>query len=113
MSQDMRNDLVRRGDVMDELVKEYNRRWQEGGLKLAWIEKAVDSARPVTDVRENVRGSWDPCRIVRRDTGEVRDALECSVCGDRIFNYYDSEEVDATPPLYCPICGARMERSDE
>lgn len=44
---DLKNDLVRRGDVMDELVKEYNRRWQEGGLKLAWIEKAVDSARPV------------------------------------------------------------------
>lgn len=44
---DLKDDLVRRGDVMDELVKEYNRRWQEGGLKLAWIEKAVDSARPV------------------------------------------------------------------
>lgn len=44
---DLRDDLVRRGDVMDELVKEYNRRWQEGGLKLAWIEKAVDSVRPV------------------------------------------------------------------
>jgi hypothetical protein len=51
MSQDLRDDLVRRGDVMDELVKEYNRRWQEGGLKLAWIEKAVDSARPVADVK--------------------------------------------------------------
>lgn len=45
--QNLMDDLVRRGDVMDELVKEYNRRWQEGGLKLAWIEKAVDSVSPV------------------------------------------------------------------
>lgn len=52
---DLRDDLVRRGDVMDELVKEYNRRWQEGGLKLAWIEKAVDSVRPVEDVVPVVR----------------------------------------------------------
>lgn len=46
---DLKDDLVRRGDVMDELVKEYNRRWQEGGLKLAWIEKAVNSAGPVRE----------------------------------------------------------------
>lgn len=39
------NDLVRRKDVMDSLVKEYNRRFSLGerdGLKLAWIEKAVN-----------------------------------------------------------------------
>ena len=39
------NDLVRRKDVMDSLVKEYNRRYilgERNGLKLAWIEKAVN-----------------------------------------------------------------------
>lgn len=46
------NDLVRRKDVMDSLVKEYNRRFSLGersGLRLAWIEKAVndvDAAQP-------------------------------------------------------------------
>ena len=41
-----RNDLVRREDVMQALLAEYNRRFMagdRGGLKLAWIEKAVDS----------------------------------------------------------------------
>ena len=39
------NDLVSRKDVMDSLVKEYNRRYSLGehsGLRLAWIEKAVN-----------------------------------------------------------------------
>lgn len=41
-----RNDLVRREDVMQALLAEYNRRFMagdRGGLKLAWIEKAVNS----------------------------------------------------------------------
>lgn len=96
MSQDLRDDLVRRGDVMDELVKEYNKRWQEGGLKLAWIEKAVDSARPVADVRENVRGKW---------IEEPNCWYRCSNCGEHypsIRGYIDYN--------YCPFCGATMER---
>lgn len=43
----MNDELVSRKAVMDELVKEYNRRYDagdRGGLKLAWIEKAVNSA---------------------------------------------------------------------
>ena len=38
----MRDDIVRRSEVMDFLTAEYNRRYKEGGLKLAWIEKAVN-----------------------------------------------------------------------
>jgi len=38
----MRNDLVVRSEVMRSLTDEYNRRYKEGGLKLAWIEKAVN-----------------------------------------------------------------------
>ena len=37
----MRDDMVSRKAVMDELVKEYNRKAKDGGLALAWIEKAV------------------------------------------------------------------------
>lgn len=70
---DLRDDLVRRGDVMDELVKEYNRRRQEGGLKLAWIEKAVDSARPVEDVRP------------------VVTCIECKRYGICVSSYVDPE----------------------
>ena len=91
--QDLRDDLVRRGDVMDELVKEYNKRWQEGGLKLAWIEKAVDSARPVEDVRKNVRGKWDFTK------GQYGEECRCSVCGTNGIDNW----------IYCPNCGAKME----
>jgi len=42
----MRDDLVRRDEVMKALIAEYDRRFMEGdrgGLRLAWIEKAVNS----------------------------------------------------------------------
>jgi hypothetical protein len=47
-----RNDLVRREDVMQALLAEYNRRFMagdRGGLKLAWIEKAVNSVPPAVN----------------------------------------------------------------
>ena len=41
----MRDDLVRRSDVMESLTAEYNRKYKEGcGLQLAYIEKAVNEA---------------------------------------------------------------------
>lgn len=45
----MRSELVDRAKVMESLTREYNIRWDEHGLKLAWIEKAVNevpAARP-------------------------------------------------------------------
>ena len=39
----MRDDMVSRKAVMDELVKEYNRKAVGKGLALAWIEKAVNT----------------------------------------------------------------------
>lgn len=38
----MKSELVDRAKVMESLTKEYNIRWDERGLKLAWIEKAVN-----------------------------------------------------------------------
>lgn len=42
----MRRDLVYRDEIMDSLVKEYNRKRTNDGLKLAWIEKAVNDVKP-------------------------------------------------------------------
>lgn len=48
----MRSDLVRRDEVMKSLTNEYNIRFRAegiiafGGLRLAWIEKAVDDVKP-------------------------------------------------------------------
>jgi hypothetical protein len=62
-----RNDLVRREDVMQALLAEYNRRFMagdRGGLKLAWIEKAVDSVPAVNTVGEEQTGCGpDYCEI--------------------------------------------------
>ena len=38
------NDLVRRDEVMKHITEEYNRRLPADGLKLAYIEKAVNEA---------------------------------------------------------------------
>ena len=38
----MKNDYVSRQAIMDSLVKEYNNRHSDGGLRLAWIELAVN-----------------------------------------------------------------------
>ena len=62
-----RNDLVRREDVMQALLAEYNRRFMagdRGGLKLAWIEKAVNSAPAVnTAGEEQTACGPDYCEI--------------------------------------------------
>ena len=53
----MRHDLVHRDEVMAALVAEYNRRYMEGdrgGLKLAWIEKAVNSV-PAADEEDDLK----------------------------------------------------------
>lgn len=105
---DLRDDLVRRGDVMDELVKEYNRRWQEGGLKLAWIEKAVDSVRPVADVRENVHGKWVTKEETWRD-GIRRRIIRCDQCGRAKPLLIFDQEGECR---FCPWCGAEMEKDD-
>lgn len=67
----MRNDLVKRNEVMESLANEYNKRYRvEGdtfrGLKLAWIEKAINdvhSAVPeIIRCRECRYGEVDnPC----------------------------------------------------
>ena len=87
------SELVERQAVMESLKKEYNRKHTAGGgLKLAWIEKAVN------EVPEK-KGHWtevnDP-----NESPYFRRRWYCSSCGD--WQTYGD-----TP--YCPSCGARME----
>lgn len=52
----MRSELVDRAKVMESLTKEYNIRWDERGLKLAWIEKAVNevpAAKPSSYINKD------------------------------------------------------------
>lgn len=61
----MRDDLISRREVMDSLTNEYNRRFMagdRGGLKMAWIEKAVDDVPP---------------------------ARRCSICGEYMWHSDD------------------------
>lgn len=60
------NELIRRGAVMDALGAEYNRRAENGGLKLAWIEKAVNSVVPVQSLPE-----WTPVTIAMPPADEI------------------------------------------
>lgn len=43
----MKDDTVSRAAVMESLTREYNRRRTGDGLKLAWIEKAVNDVPEV------------------------------------------------------------------
>jgi hypothetical protein len=53
----MKDDTVSRAAVMQSLTKEYNRRRTGDGLKLAWIEKAVNEVPAVTEARINLNES--------------------------------------------------------
>lgn len=60
--------LVDRKQVMEHLTKEYNRRFFQGerdGLKLAWIEKAVNDT-PAADGVKVIR--CRDCRFYSKDT---------------------------------------------
>ena len=58
----MKDDTVSRAAVMESLTREYNRRRTGDGLKLAWIEKAVND---VPEVKTEIIRCKD-CRF--RDT---------------------------------------------
>ena len=95
------NDIIRRRDVMDSLVKEYNRRLSLGerdGLKLAWIEKAVNEVEPARP--EQRKGTWRDWDGNLKTSGYCG---VCSACGD------DSEYLTD----YCPNCGADMRETWE
>ena len=71
------NDLVRRKDVMDSIVREYNRSRTGDGLKLAWIEKAVNEvpAAPAQSTVGQVRVEGQSTKLIDR-----KDVVHCIDC---------------------------------
>ena len=100
---------------MECLKKEYNRRFMLGdrdGLKLAWIEKAVDDA-PTVDAVPVRHGRWTADESMYT-VGEA----QCSVCKTTFYAddlYCVGEKAQSELPNYCPHCGAKMdaERKEE
>ena len=90
----MKDALVSRMEVMSALVKEYNyRRTQDdwkGGLKLAWIEKAVSSV-------SEKRGTW-----IEKD-----GRIVCSNCGVPAITL-ETRRMEQIKTHYCWDCGANM-----
>lgn len=89
--------LITRFDAIKSVANEYNRRkaWEEGGLKLAWIEKAINDT-PDADARENILAEW------------IEDGVyqyRCSNCGEVIRG-----DNDCTRDInkFCWNCGADM-----
>ena len=60
----MRDDLISRIAVMRSLTAEYNRKRTGDGLRLAWIEKAVD------DVPASASSCWIPANKKTPETDE-------------------------------------------
>ena len=81
------NDLVRRKDVMDSIVMEYNRSRTGDGLKLAWIEKAVNEV----DVAQQGKIQLSEEDATKGATSDLIsraaaiDAICNSACGSEIF----------------------------
>ena len=60
----MMDDFVERNAVMNSIIAEYNRKGDRDGLKLAWIEKAVNSVPAVNAAGKEQTGCGpDYCEI--------------------------------------------------
>ena len=131
----MRDDLVSRKEIIDSLVNEYNRKRTNDGLKLAWIEKAVNvvpSAQlgtnlaevgtdcisrqqaidALTEAYEDIDAEW----ILRKLPSAQRTGkwLDANICGELPVIVCD--QCNTFYPLsfgafhnFCPNCGAKME----
>lgn len=102
--------LVDAENLMLCITKEYNRRGTGDGLRLAWIEKAVNDATTITPdmaqvlayecgKAERKRGRWIHDGY---DIPHGVDWMHCSVCGRR------EPHVPAAMTHFCPSCGADM-----
>lgn len=88
----MREGLISRSETMKAITTEYNRKATRDGLKLAWIEKAVNSVKPKT-------GHWTHAGV---EILGGADVYRCSECDRK-----------AHGGSYCPHCGAYMGGEDE
>ena len=76
----MKDDTVSRAAVMQSLTREYNRRRTGDGLKLAWIEKAVNE---VPEVKTEI--------------------IRCKECRHRIVNDHYGERGYLDLKAYCEL----------
>ena len=77
-------------DLLQEDFKE-----DHGGKRSLMID-----TQPTADVRENVRGEWQPIEVQPYFKKHFNTSVACSVChrkGDKRWNF-------------CPNCGAQMMR---
>lgn len=92
-------DLIDRQAAMESLTREYNRKGSGEGLRLAWIEKAINEVPPAGLMKT---GEW-----ISHGVGHehIPWGFDCSNCGKWFVIGKDiAEEYN-----YCPHCGARME----
>lgn len=88
----MRDEHVSRSEVMKAITEEYNRKSTGEGLKLAWIEKAVNSAKEKT-------GHWVHVGV---EIFGGADVYRCSECDRKSHG-----------GSYCCHCGAYMGGEEE
>ena len=93
----MKDDTVSRAAVMESLTKEYNRRRTGDGLKLAWIEKAVNE---VPEVKTEIIRCKD-CRY--QDKGR-NESESWNLCGYRPWLHVPTEDEH-----YCGYAEGRID----
>ena len=90
-------------EIMDSLVKEYNRKRTNDGLKLAWIEKAVNDVKPAQiDLPDNNVGDM----ISRSSLLEKYDKEHEGPPG-RARKLIEEEPPVHTKIIYCKDCRHR------
>lgn len=91
----MRRDLVYRDEIMDSLVKEYNRKRTNDGLKLAWIEKAVNDVKPAQiDLPDNNVGEL----ISRRAAIDAVQNRHMMLSKEKVLLINDLEKLPPAEP---------------
>ena len=99
----MRRDLVYRDEIMDSLVKEYNRKRTNDGLKLAWIEKAVNDVKPAPiDLPDNNVGD-----MISRSSLLAKYDEEHEGPPGRARKLIEEEPPVHTEIIYCKDCRHR------
>lgn len=88
----MGDEYISRSDAMKAITEEYNRRRDGDGLKLAWIEKALNSVKPK-------KGHWSHVGV---EILGGADVYRCSECDRKSHG-----------GNFCKHCGADMREEEE
>lgn len=88
----MKDEIISRSEVMKSITAEYNRKATGDGLKLAWIEKAVNSVKPK-------KGHWSHVGV---EILGAADVYRCSECDRKSHG-----------GNFCKHCGADMREEEE